>query len=198
MIPNTSMPWYDDHKWVQRLHGCYSANPSHHPPVYSFPMEEVLYQLLLKAKLDYSEDSLDYLHILWDRYHREHPEFSISIDTLIEEGWIDSVCGRWSLIDHCRTEHLDGTEDSDSRSILEFLLWLSAQINEYCSPVYIEDWAQELSQLRKLYPALPDTDWFIKEQILHTDGTHFCHIGYGPRSASFYTAQGSSRSKRRQ
>lgn len=188
MIPNTSMPWYDDHKWVQRLRGCYSASSGHHPLIYSFPLEDALYQLLLKAKLDHSEDSLDYLHILWDCYHREHPEFNISIDTLIEEGWIDSVCGRWSLVDHCSAEHLNGAEDSDSRSILEFLIWLSAQISEYCSPVYIENWAQELDQLRGWYPTLPDTDWFIKEQILHTDGTHFCHIGYGPRSANFYTA----------
>lgn len=183
-----SIHWYDDHKWVQRLRGCYTSNPSRYPAVYSFPMEEVLYQLLLNAKLDYLEDSLAHLHILWERYHREHPDFNISVELLIEDGWIDSFCGRWSLIGHYRDEPLDEIADIHLRGILEFLRWLPTQINEYCSPLYLEDWGQELSRLREIYPTLPETEWFIQEQILHADGKHFCHMGYGPRNRNFFMA----------
>lgn len=188
MNRHMSIHWYDDQKWAQRLRGCCAASIAHHPSVYSFPMEEILYQLLLKAKLDDSEDSLSYLHILWERYHNEHPDFEISVEALIEDGWIDSICGRWSLVSHCRDEFLDEIADPHLRGILEFLQWLPTQINEYCSPLYLEDWEQELSRLRKIYPALPRADWFIQEHILHTDGKHFCHIGYGPRSGYFFMA----------
>lgn len=129
-----------------------------------------------------------YLNILWERYHDDHPDFNVTIDALIEDGWIDSLCGRWSLVGRCRTEYLDEVTDVHLRGILEFLQWLPTQINEYCSPIYLEDCEQELSRLRKLYPTLPEINWFIKEQILHTDGKHFCHIGYGPRSGIFFTA----------
>lgn len=43
------MHWYDDHRWIQHLRGCYEVSPRRNHPVYSFPIEEILYQLLLKA-----------------------------------------------------------------------------------------------------------------------------------------------------
>lgn len=172
----TQFRWSESKMWVQRLQSCYELRPHRKTDIYAFPLEEVLYQLLLQAKLEEPMDTMNHLQTLWRRYHDEHPDFDYSVDDLIREGWLDNFCGHWSLVGYVRQEQAEAVEDDQLREILSFLLWLAEQTDVDRSALYLDGWEEHLTRLREIYPKLPDENWFQNQNILHKDRQHFCNI----------------------
>ena len=180
--------WGERHIWEQRLQGCFYLKTKPRARVYSFPLEEVIYQLLLHAKLEEPADSLHSLQQQWNQYRNEHPDFNVTIEKLIEEGWVDSFLGRWSLINRVRLEQAEAVEPGELQEILKFLAWLSEQADEDRSALFLDDWAEQLACMRQIFPEIPNVEWFIKQHILHEDYCHFCRMPYRENQDYFFRA----------
>lgn len=178
--------WYESEKWVDAMR---SGSHVHRDTItsYPFPMEEVLFRLLSRAKIGVACGSLSGLRILWEKYREEFPNFTVEPDELIREGWITCFCNRWDIVGFIR-ETAPEAADEKIREILAFLRWLQAERRAENCGVYLEDWTAALEELRKTYPNLPALDWFVEKHIAAEDRRHFAAPSYAPYHAYLHSA----------
>lgn len=171
--------WYEAGNWSDALESGRAQTRRSSVKPYPFPMEEVLFRLLLQAKIGVSHESTEYLRRLRDVYRADHEEPIPTPEELIQEGWIDSFCGRWALAGYMR-DTFSETGDAGLDGTLRFLSWLRKAPALPDSGVYLEDWDKALDGLRAEYPALPETEWFVAEHIAEEDKRHFQAASYAP------------------
>lgn len=180
--------WYEGDRWANELLIFENNKPHWHGELYSFPLDEVLFQLLKRSELDSIWDVPQNLEALIGAYNSTHDDAAISSALLIETGAIDQMFGRWNLTGHIMQGHLPLVETSKQKQLLDFLLWLQDQLPIDCSAVYVENVESVLEQLRQIYPELPTKEWFIKKHIFAEDMHHlytFEHLDKDAVSRAF-------------
>lgn len=170
--------WYERDRWIQRLQGCSPHLEQKPITIYPFPMDEILFQILKQSKLEEPIELHSQLQSLWEYYCNNNPDFIVTVKELISAGWLDDFFGRWWPIGHVKPEHIDAVQDGELKETLKFLCWIEKQIHSERSAVYVENWDGILADLRNIYPELPDTEWFIQQQILCEDQKHLCRFSY--------------------
>lgn len=178
--------WYAGERWSGLLGREREGNGM--PEPCPFPLDEVLYQLLLKARIKTSPESVERLEQLREEYRRLEPEFTAPLEDLIREGWIDVFCGRWSTVGYVNREWAEEVKGRKVGGILRFLAWLQRAGRTDCSGVCVDDLTGELDRLRMIYPSLPGAEWFVEKRIIGADQIHFYHSWYGGIQVYFYMA----------
>ena len=170
---NNTLHWYETDRWLQRLeHNTSYSVPSE---AYPFPMEEVLYQLLLHAVTQPSVSSCAGLDKLWEEYRALVPEAAATPDEMIGSGWLCVCCDRWRV-----AGHRYGFIDESTGSVFHVLHWLRSRQFE-AEGVLIRDASGALARSRKLFPALPEAEWFIQRHILSENGARLICLGRGEK-----------------
>ena len=164
---NNTLRWYEADRWVQRLEN----NPPYFVPTesYPFPMEEVLYQLLLNADQTPPVSSCGGLNRLWEEYRTLTPDAAVTPEELVHKGWLCVCCDRWRV-----AGRRHGVFDGTTGTVFRALDWLRNRQNE-AEGVLIRDASNVLSHLREVYPLLPEAEWFMQRYILSADGTHLIY-----------------------
>ena len=166
---SNSLIWYDRAEWEQKLRTHYEKPLQRPIQSYPFPMDEILYQLLLHAEVDFALDSLDWLEQLYNHYCGIHSDFSIKLQDLFEEGWLQRICNRWFLPAYIHEKYINTCLEERIDKIHDFLFFLQTESDLYNSGILIKDINALWANLQAQYPSLLPIKIFSDLGILSED-----------------------------
>lgn len=170
---SNSLIWYDRAEWEQKLRIHYNQQVQRPIHGYPFPMEEILYQLLLHAKVDFARDSVCWLEQLYIHYCDVHPDYLIKLQDLFEEGWLHRICDRWYIAAYIHEKYVNNRLEERIDKIHDFLFFLQTGGDLYNSGILIKDIHDLWASLQVQYPSLPPIKAFSDLGILSEDQKSF-------------------------
>lgn len=160
---------WEREKVIQRMKGSLLL-PERRPRIYvenDFPLSDILLAFYKDAEINSDICTEESLHTLHGEYCLGHPGFSLSIEKMVEEGWISLILGRWeSAMDPyhpIEEEELAGHRD---REALEFLAWLLKKKQNTGAIIRVRQPEKKLECFQQLYPDTPGLQWFLDKSYL--------------------------------
>lgn len=160
------------HSLMQLLESCAEDMPAANNQLcLEFPLEEFLCAVLAnQAELQESFYSLGSLSHLVEEYRGLHPNFSLTEEDLLSEGWLSPFLDRWDFGVMPRSSCTQEEEfPLAHREPIVFLRWLADRQRDSHYEIRVPQFSKILSDFRTLFPQMPSESWFVQEGYLSSD-----------------------------
>lgn len=171
---------YPTHSLMQLLESCAEDMPAANSQLcLEFPLEEFLCAVLAnQAELQESFYSLSSLSHLVEEYRGLHPNFSLTEEDLLSEGWLSPFLDRWDFGVMPRSSCTQEELPLAHREPIVFLHWLADRQRDSHYEIRVPQFSKILSDFRTLFPQMPSESWFVQEGYLSPDENY---LSYGRR-----------------
>ncbi len=137
---------------------------------YLFPLEEILLSFYKTAVITEDFYSIASLERLVEEYKSQNGIMQIDMNTLIQEGWISIMFGRWSsaLGSTYLWKEIGEIEEAEFPNVAEiqFLLWLKKEEKNGILNVEVLNPKACLESWKKICEETPDIEWFLEHHYL--------------------------------
>ena len=174
---------WQDQQLKQKIEQCiHGYRPKYRKDsILIFPLEDILFDFYKGAVYSTDFYRIESLQMLYSEYCDETGGLNLSLDEMIEQGYISVYMERWSTtLLNSSIYELEKLEDYPQGDVLRFLLWLNEHPDGKKSCMEIVDLEKVLGKWRELCANVPEVDWFVKKTYLEQiNGKYYAVNGYG-------------------